>query len=148
MDTITYVIHIGATPEQLWQTLTDPEALKANWGRIQSEWTIGSQVTEVDGAGKTLWSGEVLRSDPPRLLSYTFDVIGSQEPPTTVTFELTSPATEVAANAPVVMLTLTQTGFPQNSEVFSGCNRAWPEILSSVKTYVETGRPLRFLWKH
>jgi uncharacterized protein YndB with AHSA1/START domain len=146
--TITYVIHIAATPEQLWEALTSPEALQANWGRIESQWTAGSKVTEVDGSGKTLWSGEVLRSDQPRLLSYTFDVIGSREQPTVVTFELSPPDTEVAANAPVVRLTLTQVGFPENSKVFPGCNRAWPEILSSIKTYVETGRPLRFVWKH
>jgi len=101
---ITYAIYIAATPEKLWKALTSPEALKKNWGRIESPWTVGSTVTP--------------------------------------------PVTEVAPNAPVVRLTLTQTGFQENSTLRSGCSRAWPEILSSVKTYLETGRPLPFVWKH
>ncbi len=78
----------------------------------------------------------------PRLLSFTFDVTGSSERPTEVTFELSPPVTEVAPNAPVVRLTVTHVGFQENSKLFIGCIRAWSEILSSVKTYLETVRPL------
>jgi hypothetical protein len=47
-----------------------------------------------------------------------------------------------------VQLRITQVGFEENSKLLAGCARAWPEILSSIKTYVETGRPLGFAWKH
>src|SRR5262249_55923625 len=93
---ITYVIHIATTPEKLWEALTSPEALKENWGKIKSQWTVGSRVTEVSGSGKLLWEGQVLQSEPVRLLSYTFDVTGSGELPTEVRFELSPPASEVA----------------------------------------------------
>jgi uncharacterized protein YndB with AHSA1/START domain len=145
---ITHVIHIAASPEALWEALTNPEALKKNWGRIESQWTVGSTVTELGDAGKVLWKGEVLRSDQPHVLSYTFDVSGSGEPPTKVIFELTPPATEVSSKTPIVRLTVTQEGFQDTSKVFAGCACAWPEILSSVKTYLETGHPLPFMWKH
>ncbi len=145
---ISYDIHIGTTAEKLWQALTSRKALEENWGRIESQWTLGSRVTEVDDSGKVLWQGEVAQSEPPRLLSYTFDVSGSGEPPTRVTFELSAPESQIAANAKVVRLRLTQSGFGANSRVFNGCARAWPEILSSVKTYLETGGPLGFAWKH
>ncbi|MCU1259337.1 MAG: hypothetical protein JWO80_2222 [Bryobacterales bacterium] len=145
---IIYVIHIATTPEKLWEALTSPEALKRNWGNIESQWTVGSKVSEVAESGKVLWKGEVLSSEPPRLLSFTFDVIGSAEPPTKVTFELSPPASAVAPDATVVRLTVTQTGFEENGKQFTGCARAWPEILSSVKTYLETGRSLGFAWKH
>jgi uncharacterized protein YndB with AHSA1/START domain len=145
---ITYVIHIAATSEKLWEALTSPEALKENWGKIESPWTVGSRVTEVSDSGKLLWEGKVLHSEPARLLSFTFDVIGSGEPPTEVRFELSPPASEVALNESIVRLTVTQSGFEANSKLFTGCARAWPEIMSSVKTYLETGRPLRFVWKH
>ncbi len=92
--TITYVIHIATTPEKLWEVLTSPEALKKYWGKIESPWTVGSKVTEVADSGKLLWKGEVLRSEPTRLLSFTFDVTGSSEPPTEVTFELSPPASK------------------------------------------------------
>jgi uncharacterized protein YndB with AHSA1/START domain len=145
---ITYVIHIATTAEALWETLTNPEALKKNWGRIESQWKVGSTVRELGDTGKVLWKGEVLQSDPPNLLSYTFDVSGGGEPPTKVTFELTPPATEVSSKTSIVRLTVTQEGFEDTSKLFAGCARAWPEILSSMKTYLETGHPLPFLWKH
>jgi uncharacterized protein YndB with AHSA1/START domain len=145
---IVYVIHVGATAEKLWDALTNPKTLQENWGNIQSAWTKGSPVTEVDASGKVLWQGEVLRSEPPRLLSYTFEVPESGEAITEVTVELASPLSKVAPNATVTRLVLTQTGFKEDSKLLRDCARAWTEILSSIKTYVETGRPLGFVWKH
>jgi uncharacterized protein YndB with AHSA1/START domain len=146
--TVNYTIHIAATPEALWKALTGAEALQKNWGRIESDWDKGSRVVELDDAGKVLWSGTVRRSDAPQVLSYTFDVTGSGEPPTEVTFELGPPVSPTAKGAAVVQLRLTQSGFPPDSAVMPGCARAWPEILSSIKSYVETGRPLGFAWEH
>ena len=145
---ITYEIHIATTAEKLWEALTSPEVLQKNWGTIASHWTVGSSVMEVDDSGTVLWKGKVLHSEPPHLLSYTFDVIGVGEPPTEVTFEIGPPASELAPDARVVRLRLAQIGFGENSQVFAGCVRAWPEILSSIKTWLETGRPLGFAWKH
>ena len=145
---ISYDIHIGTTAEKLLEVLTSPEALRRNWGRIESQWTQGSAVTEVDDSGRVLWKGNVQRSEPPRLLAYTFDVTGSGEPPTAVTFELGSPVSPIAQGAQVVQLRVTQVGFEENSRLMAGCARAWPEILSSIKTYMETGLPLGFAWKH
>jgi len=52
--TIYYVFYIATTPENLWDTLTNPDALKKNWGSVESQWTAGSPVTEVSGAGRVL----------------------------------------------------------------------------------------------
>jgi uncharacterized protein YndB with AHSA1/START domain len=145
---ITYVVYIATTAQKLWEALTSPEVLRNNWGKIESEWTKGSRVTEVDDSGKVLWQGEVRRSEQPHVLSYTFDVTGSGEPPTEVTFELGPPVSPITQGAQVVQLRITQVGFEENSKLLAGCARAWPEILSSIKTYVETGRPLGFAWKH
>ncbi len=145
---ITYVCYIATTAQKLWEALTSPEVLRSNWGKIESEWTKGSRVTEVDDSGKVLWKGEVRRSEPPHVLSYTFDVTSSGEPPTDVTFEVGPPVSPIAQGAEVVQLRITQAGFEENSKLAAGCARAWPEILSSIKTYVETGRPLGFAWKH
>jgi len=146
--TITYVVYIATAAPKLWTALTSPEILRKNWGNIESEWTEGSKVTEFDDSGKVLWKGEVRRSSPPRVLSYSFDVTGSGEPPTEVTFELAPPVSPIAPGAEVVQLRITQAGFLENSKLAAGCARAWPEILSSIKTHVETGRPLGFAWRH
>lgn len=143
---ISYVIYIAATPEDLWEALTSPRALEANWGKISSAWTLGSEVTEVSKSGQVLWKGKVLRSDALRLLSYTFDVTDSGEAASEVIFTINAPESRVAAGAAVVRLTLTHSGFGDNSRLFSSCARAWPEILSSIKSYLETGSPLPFVW--
>ena len=104
-------------------------------------------MAEVSDSGKVLWQGEVLRSEPPGLLSFTFDVPRSGEPPTEVSFELSPPLTPLAPGARVVRPTVTQAGFEENSKLQAGCARAWTEILSSLKTCIETGRPLGFSWQ-
>jgi uncharacterized protein YndB with AHSA1/START domain len=142
------VIHVATTREDLWEALTSPRALELNWGKIRSEWAVGAEVSGVSKTGEVLWKGEVLRSDPPRLLSYTFDVTGSGELAGEVTFSIDAPASKVATGATVVRLTLTHSGFGDDNKLFSGCARAWPEILSSLKSYLETGRPLPFVWNH
>jgi uncharacterized protein YndB with AHSA1/START domain len=145
---IIYVVYVATTMEKLWEALTSSEVLKKNWGSIESQWTKGSQIREIGDSENILWKGDILRSEPPRLLSYTFEVTESGEPSTEVTFELSPPVSPIAPGAKVVQLRLTQSGFKENSKVFIGCARAWPEILSSVKTFVETGCPLGFAWKH
>ena len=136
---IRYAVHIAGNAEKVWGALTNAEALRANWGRIESNWTEGSPVTEVSSEGKLRWQGEVVRSEAPRLLSFTFDVVDSGEAPTLVTFEI--------AEAAAVKLTVTQSGFARESKLFADCSRAWPEILSSFKSYLETGQGLPFSWK-
>jgi hypothetical protein len=49
---IVDVIHIGATAEKLWDALTNPKTLQESWGNIQSEWTQGSRVQEIDASGR------------------------------------------------------------------------------------------------
>src|SRR5262245_41079156 len=118
---ISYVIYVAATVERLWDALTDPEVLAKNWGRIHSSWAVGAQVAERDDAGRILWNGEVLRCEPPRVLSYTFDVVGSDEPATRVTFEVAPPESPVEPGGTIVQLRLTQVGFDERSTVVDGC---------------------------
>ena len=54
---ISYVVYVAASADRLWEALTNPEVLARNWGRIQSQWTVGSAVAEVDDSGTTLWNG-------------------------------------------------------------------------------------------
>ena len=142
---IEHVIYIATTPDRLWEALTNNADLKEYWGDIQSAWTAGSGIAELDAAGKRLWQGDVLRNEPPRILAYTFD---AGEIASEITFELREPDTLVQPGNSIVCLTLSQAGLLENSSTYNACKHAWPEILSSLKTYLETGRPPGFLWKH
>jgi uncharacterized protein YndB with AHSA1/START domain len=115
---------LASTPDRVWQALTGAEALQQNWGLIHSKWTPGARAEEVSDSENCLWQGEVLEADPGRHLSFTFDVVGSGEKPPSVSFDIAAPASAVR---PL---------------------EAWTEIMSSIKSYVETGKPLPFAWKH
>jgi uncharacterized protein YndB with AHSA1/START domain len=65
----------------VWQALTDGEFTRRYWGgrRIESDWQVGSPVKHVREDGGVDWQGEVLQSERPRLLSYTFHMLISEQ---------------------------------------------------------------------
>src|SRR5262249_736965 len=142
----TYVTHINTTPEKLWEALTKPEFTQQYWGglRIQSDWTTGASIKLLKPDGSIDLKGEVLQAEPPRVLSYTFqsrDNDGSAiESPTRVVFEIT-------ASFGVTKLTVTHDNFAPDSKMFLQISNGWQAILSSLKTLLETGKPLPFTWK-
>jgi uncharacterized protein YndB with AHSA1/START domain len=140
---LVYVTYIATTPEKLWEALTDGEFTRRYWGgrRIQSDWVIGSPVEHVREDGGIDWRGEVLASQPPRLLSYTFHMEISDEHrserPSRVTFDLQPLGS-------VVKLTLTHEDFEPGSVTLETTRHGWPAIMSSLKSLLETGSPLPF----
>ena len=131
-----YVIYIEAPIEKVWSALTQGEHTRLYWSRfVQSDWRPGSRV-EFLRADKSRLShdGEVLEIDPPRRLVMTFDVSaeGMKEPPSRVSYEL-------AEEDGATRLQVTHESFPPNSEVLKGVRQGWPQILSSLKTYLERG---------
>lgn len=138
-----YVTYIATTPEKLWAALTAPEFTQQYWfGRyVESGWRTGSKVTYWTDKSRSKLdiTGEVLRSEPPRLLSYTFtDCLteeSKRERPSRVTFEI-EPLGEV------VKLTMTHNDFDPGSQVLEGVSRGWPGILSSLKSLLESDKAL------
>ncbi|MBK1782782.1 ArsR/SmtB family transcription factor [Prauserella cavernicola] len=155
--------YIRTTPEQLWRALTEPEFTRRYWGgtALRSDWTPGSPVLWQHGPDQEFRDigGEVLEADPYRLLSYRWhnyqpehaEHFGwsaerlaelREEPLSVVTFTL-EPAGQN------VKLTVVHNGFAGETEMLrtvSGANErsgGWPELLSSLKTLLETGEPLR-----
>ena len=135
-----YVTLINTTPEKLWDALTSAEFTVQYWygARIDSSWKVGTPVTFEDEGGKVL-AGEVLKVDPPKTLSYTFqpqkDEEMRAEKPSRVTFE-------IERLGDVVKLTVTHDDFPENSKVLPGISNGWPGILSGLKSLLETGHGL------
>ncbi|MFN3856182.1 MAG: SRPBCC family protein [Caulobacter sp.] len=126
-----YVIYIRTTPEALWHALTDPDLREKYWfgRRSHSDWKTGSRHELRAPDGSLDFQGEVLESDPPRRLRYSFE---TASPTTTVTYEL-----EPVEGS--VRLTVIHDGFPDNSEQRKGVSKGWPSILSALKSLLETG---------
>jgi uncharacterized protein YndB with AHSA1/START domain len=138
-----YTTYIASTPERVWEALTDPEFTKEYWAgrRIDSDWQAGSPVRNLRDDGGADWEGEVLAAEPGRLLSYTFHMLISdkhrQDSPSRITFE-------IEPMGAVVKLTITHDHFEPGSTTWETTRYGWPAILSSLKSLLETGRPLPF----
>ena len=134
-----YVTYIQATPERIWQALTDAELSADYWGHSNiSDWEVGSpwEHRRTDGSGIADAAGTVLEAVPPRRLVITFDAPGEEPPagPTAVTFEM-EPYHEI------VRLTVTHENLA-DEDALHAVSVGWPAVLANLKSLLETGHVL------
>jgi uncharacterized protein YndB with AHSA1/START domain len=139
-----YVIYIASTPEKVFKALTDEKTSEQYWvgNRVVSDWKIGAPFALKLKHEEKDVTGKVLEFDPPRRLAYSFREArpGMQaEPPSRVTFELESHKDQVK-------LTIVHDEFDPGSKAFENVSRGWPLVLSSLKSYLETGKVLHAPW--
>ncbi len=151
-----YTTYIDTTPDRLWEALTDPTFTRQYWGvALTSDWQVGSTVTwEVAGATVSDPAQTVLVADRPHRLSFMWHTItpefaaavgGDQEEWRVMAAEELSHVTfDIEPAGALVKLTVTHAGFEPGSAVLSGVSGGWPSVLASLKTLLETGRPLAF----
>ncbi len=139
---IVYAIYIAATPEKVWEALTTAEfSRKYFFGNaVGVDLRVGGAYIVRTPDGALHISGEVIECDPPKKLTFTFNVnwpdLIEKLGPTLVTYEI-----EPAGDA--VTLTLIQShDRPLSDDILSGGRQGWPAILSSLKSMLETGTPL------
>ncbi len=141
-NAFVYTIYIGASPEKVWETLIENEAPRSWWSdtHMLSTFTSGSPII-FRRDGKDDVQGEILEAEAPEKLVHSFRVGGHgpmhDEGMSLVTYD-------IVTNGPSTMLTVTHQGFPENSAVRRGIAKGWPAILSSMKSYIETGKALRY----
>ena len=136
---IEQVVFIAASREQVWDALTRPEITERYWfdTRVESAWVPGAAIRYVRH-GVLTDSHMVLSIEPPRRIVQTFRPLFGEfrdEPPSRVELR-------VDAGGPVTRLAVRHEGFAPDSRVRAACREGWPGILSSLKTLLETGRPL------
>lgn len=133
-----YIIYIRTTPEKLWRALTEPEFTRQYWGGThqESEWRVGSKWRLMIPDGRVGDRGEILEIDPPRklVLSWAVEFIPDlkADGATRLTYEI-----EQLTNR--VKLTLTHESDVRQSKVIDAVSNGWPELLSSLKSLLETG---------
>lgn len=131
-----YVTYIRTTPVKLWEALTKPELTRQFWGGIinRSDWTSGSKwehVNEADSDPIYVF-GEVLESNPPTRLVMTWVDPDDVKDASVVTLEL-QPIDDL------VRLTVIHGDFKDGSAMQSRISQGWPLVLSSLKSFIETG---------
>ncbi|HYY78942.1 MAG TPA: metalloregulator ArsR/SmtB family transcription factor [Actinomycetes bacterium] len=149
-----YTTYIDTTPERLWQALTDPAFTRRYWGAaFESDWKAGSTMTWAEH-GVTIADPEqvVLEAEPYRRLVYTWhtftpawaEAFGvSDEVLARMAGERRSKVTfEIEPLGRAVKLTVVHDGFDPGSTVLESVSNGWPQLLSNLKTLLETGDTL------
>ena len=138
-----YVIYIASTPEKVFDALTDGPMSEQYWSgnRLESDWKVGSPFRLKLKNQTSDVTGKVLEVDRPRRLAYTFIGHGdfAAEGQTRVVFD-------IEAHKDQVKLTVSHDGFQAGSKMFEAISNGWPHVLSSLKSYLESGQALRAPW--
>jgi uncharacterized protein YndB with AHSA1/START domain len=140
--TQVYQVFIKASPEQIWEAITKPEFTSRYRGSlVDSTFEAGAPYRSWSpDREKLLVDGEVLDSDPPRRLSYTwrllYDEETAAEEPSRVSWEI-EPQDGGVSKLTVVHDQLERA--PKTAENVAG---GWMYVLSGMKTLLETGKPL------
>ena len=129
-------VDIHATPEQVWQAITDPTLTRRYFygTDIISDWTVGARWTS-ESSGHVSLEGEIVVVDPPRRLVQTFHVADDDpaagDAPSTVTWELESTTDGTR---------LRLIHEDQGAATMAYTEGGWEHILHGLKDVLEAGR--------
>ena len=122
---------IAFPPEKIWRALTQPHLIE--------EWLMKTDFKPVPGHRFTLSKTpkpdvsvvvdcEVLKVEPNKTLSYTWDAFGLES---VVTFTLTPTSTGTH-------LRVEQSGFrPDQQRAFKGAKASWPQLLAALEAVIK-----------
>jgi uncharacterized protein YndB with AHSA1/START domain len=132
-----YTTYIKTTPEKLWTAITNPEFTRQYWGHDNvSDWKKGSEWKHIDRKNDhTKIIGKVLESNPPKRLVLTWADPADKADDSRVTFE-------IDAIEDMVRLNVIHGGFKDDSIMATRIVGGWPRVLSSLKTFLESGKAL------
>ena len=136
MDRFVYVTYIRGRPDAAWRALTDPEFTRQYWEHDNvSDWTPGStwEHRRSDASRAVDVTGEVIESAPPRRLVITWAFPAEPARRSRVAFTL-EPIDD--------MVKLTVVHDELDADMHGKIAEGWPRVLASMKSLIETGRPL------
>lgn len=155
-----YRVYIKATPQAIWDAITRPEWTEKYGyaGLVDYDLRPGGAFRTYANAGMkahpdvpdVIADGEVVESDPPRKLVQTWRMLMTPdlaaEACTRLTYEIEEgwggvtrlTVTHDVAGAPLIAAVLA------GEQAAQGAGGGWSEVLSGLKTLLETGEPLPF----
>jgi uncharacterized protein YndB with AHSA1/START domain len=159
-DTILmHRVYIRATPEAIWEAITQPE-WTVQYGYaplVEYELRAGGAFRAHANEGmialdcpEIISDGEVIEADPPRRLVQTWRMTMTPEMAAEAFTRLTHDIEPVRGGVTRLTITHDMTGAPMWAGVMrgesesGGAGGGWSEILSGLKTLLETGQPLPF----
>lgn len=133
-----YTTLIRTTPEKLWDAITNPEFTRQYWGGLEnhSDWKPGSKWEHRNPADKAdpVWvTGWVIEAVRPKRLVISWADPEDLTDESRVTFE-------IEQMEEITQLTVLHGQFREGSGMAPKIERGWPKVLSSLKSYLETGK--------
>jgi uncharacterized protein YndB with AHSA1/START domain len=134
-----YVTYIKTTAERLWLALIDPEFTRQYWlgARPEAEWKLGGAWKIVYPNGRVMDTGEIVAFEPGKKLAIKWRNEWMPEAKAEG-WSLCTMEIEPAAGE-AVKLTVTHSMAREDSTLIKAVSGGWPQILSNLKTLLETG---------
>lgn len=138
-----YQAFIRATPEQVWQAITDPAWTQRYFHGTAPEQPFAAGQpyrTRVVAAGVPAVEGVIEEMDPPRRFVQTWRVLDdaamSAEPPSRVTWEIDP------VGDGLTRVRLVHGDLARSPRTWASVKDGWAWVLDSMKSLIETGEPL------
>jgi uncharacterized protein YndB with AHSA1/START domain len=134
---LVYTTFIRSTPKKTWDAISNPKFTRQYWGGMAnvSDWKEGSNWEHHNTDNEVWIKGKVAECNPPKRLVLTWIDPDNLKDKSRVTFEI-----EAIKNQ--VCLTVTHDKFSAESEMADKVSWGWPRVLSSLKSFLETGKGL------
>ncbi|MBO0752398.1 MAG: SRPBCC family protein [Bradyrhizobiaceae bacterium] len=132
-----YVTYIRTTPERLWSALTSPEFARQYWGAYpEADWKPGGAWKLILPDGRVADVGEVVACEPCKRLSIRWR---NEFKPELKAEGWSLCTMEIEATGEAVKLTVTHSIEREGSQFIAAVAGGWPQILSNLKSLLETG---------
>ncbi len=133
-----YTTYIRSTPKKTWDAITNPKFTRQYWGSMAnvSDWKKGAKWEHRNKDNEVWITGKVVECDPPKRLVLTWADPDELKDKSRVTFELEK-------MDDMVCLKVTHDKFIKGSTMAAKVSKGWPLVLSSLKSFLETGEGLK-----
>ena len=145
-----YVTYIATTPEKVWRALVDTDITRQYWVGSSgpahvnvSDWKPGSrwEHQRVDDTHAVDVVGTVVETNPPRRLVMTWarpTEADDAAKHSRVTFDVETQSDRL------VRLTVTHENLEHDPKMLASISGGWPQVLSNLKSFLETGQALPY----
>ena len=153
VTTQVYEVYIRATAQAIWDAITSPEWTVKYGYRTPIEYDLrpggafrnpANEFMRSVGVPEIAAAGEVLEADPPHRLVQTWEAQWEpREGATRLTYEIADRGDGVSELTVIHELENAPNLAKMVGGEFEGAGGGWWEVLSDIKSLLETGTPLR-----
>jgi uncharacterized protein YndB with AHSA1/START domain len=137
-SSFVYVIYIRTTPEKLWSALTSADFAQQYWrgARPEAEWKVGGSWKLVFPDGRLSDTGEIVEFEPAKRLGIRWR---NEFRPELKAEGWSLCTMEIEPMGEAVKLTIVHSIERESSKFIAAVTEGWPQILSNLKSLLETG---------